>query len=220
MQKTLIKICGITDAATARAAVLSGVTFVGLVFDQRSPRNITISQASVIAQAIRKVDGIPVAVFVEQNATVMQNICEQLQINVVQLHGVVTRSTHHLLPSHYQRIYVVEPDEADDKDDIDSLGLTSCQVERDFILFDNKKNGGAIEFNTHQLEHDYCAFRCGIAGGLNANNVESVIKKCKFSPYFIDVSSGVEIHTGVKDIAQIKIFIEKVYACCDEGRSI
>lgn len=214
--KPFIKICGITDAAIARDAILAGATFVGLIFAEHSPRNISLSQADMIAKSIKDVGGVPVAVFVDQTATLMQNICEQLQIDVVQLHGAVSRSEHHLLPANYQRIYAIE---ADNNGLVDIVGLEHCQVERDYVLFDNKKNGGAINFNLVQFIH-YCSYRFGIAGGLNADNVSRVIKKLSMNPYFIDVSSGVEVNKGKKDIAFIKAFIDSVCLSSIEGQSL
>ncbi len=46
------------------------------------------------------------------------------------------------------------------------------------------------------------------AGGLNAENVRSIIKKIR--PFGIDVSSGVEIKRGIKDYNMMKNFIGEV----------
>jgi phosphoribosylanthranilate isomerase len=49
-----------------------------------------------------------------------------------------------------------------------------------------------------------------VAGGLNANNVSSVVKQIK--PFGVDVASGVETN-GVKDLKLMKEFIEAVKNC-------
>ena len=47
-----------------------------------------------------------------------------------------------------------------------------------------------------------------IAGGLNSNNITSLIKN--YVPYGIDLASGVESKPGKKDIAQLEYFLKIV----------
>ena len=49
--------------------------------------------------------------------------------------------------------------------------------------------------------------RFGLAGGLNPNNIETVLEN--FRPALIDVSSGVETD-GYKDIDKVRAFIQKI----------
>src|ERR1700685_1445464 len=48
-----VKICGITSADAADAAMRAGAEFVGLNFHPRSPRNLKAEQASSLATRIR-----------------------------------------------------------------------------------------------------------------------------------------------------------------------
>ncbi|TFG00024.1 MAG: hypothetical protein EU540_05810, partial [Promethearchaeota archaeon] len=47
-----------------------------------------------------------------------------------------------------------------------------------------------------------------VAGGININNIEIIIKN--LNPYGIDVSSSLESEKGVKDPLKIEIFLKKV----------
>jgi phosphoribosylanthranilate isomerase len=47
-----------------------------------------------------------------------------------------------------------------------------------------------------------------IAGGLNSNNISSLIKSYK--PYGVDLASGVESEPGKKDVAELKHFLKIV----------
>jgi phosphoribosylanthranilate isomerase len=52
MGRTRIKICGVRDAETARAAAEAGADAIGLVFVPASPRFVTLPQARKIVGAL------------------------------------------------------------------------------------------------------------------------------------------------------------------------
>ena len=49
---TKVKICGFTEAENARQAAIAGVDAIGLVFYDKSPRNIDILRAQEIIEAL------------------------------------------------------------------------------------------------------------------------------------------------------------------------
>ncbi|MBT3439582.1 MAG: N-(5'-phosphoribosyl)anthranilate isomerase, partial [Gammaproteobacteria bacterium] len=49
---TRVKICGFTNAENARDAALAGVDAIGLVFYDKSPRNVDIQRAREIVAAL------------------------------------------------------------------------------------------------------------------------------------------------------------------------
>src|SRR5438067_2402672 len=95
---TLIKICGIKDSQTAKFCVDLGANFLGMVFHKPSPRFISLETAKEIVKSIQSSSIIPVAVFVDATAGEMQNVCEILGVNHVQLHGDVSKKEHIKLP--------------------------------------------------------------------------------------------------------------------------
>jgi phosphoribosylanthranilate isomerase len=50
--------------------------------------------------------------------------------------------------------------------------------------------------------------RVVLSGGLNAQNAADAVVRVR--PYAVDVSSGVELAKGIKDIARIRAFIQAV----------
>lgn len=199
MGNPLIKICGIKDAVMGTAAVEAGANYVGIIFHPESPRHVELEEAIKIAQAILSAGGIPVAVFVNQSIIEMRSICEAVNIKSVQLHGNNARKNHHLLPSEYQRFYV--PTELQNEND----NLPHLDKDRDFILIDQIKSDRSKTINWKTF-HYSLPFRWFLAGGLTSDNIQTAISILQ--PDGVDVSSGVELSAGNKDIGLIKKFIQ------------
>jgi phosphoribosylanthranilate isomerase len=211
MHKTTIKICGFRDADLARQAVLAGVNYIGIVFHPASKRYVEVSEAKKIAAAVNKAGGIPVAVFKNQSALEIKQICIQTNIQMVQLHGEIPRDEHYLLPRDFQRIYVCHVTKAGDVLP-PGEGFKHCDTQRDFLMFDHVEAGSGVpfnwmQFNKHQNQFD--PFKWFLAGGLTAKNVKSAIQL--LSPTGVDISSGVESLPGNKDIELIRQFVRAVH---------
>lgn len=206
MGNHLIKICGIKDADTAVKAANAGVNYIGIIFHQDSPRSVTAAEARLIAQAARNAGALPVAVFTTQSAADMQHICDECNIDIVQLHGEKVRAQHHLLPQACQRIYVMHPSLAGELST--DAGYQYLDQERDFILIDHHESGQGKSIAKINYQLDYRWF---LAGGLTAANVANVI--AAFHPDGVDVASGVESARGYKDINLIQQFVSTVRGC-------
>lgn len=200
----IIKICGMTDSALAAETVAMGAHYIGVMMYPASKRYVDVATAKKIARAVKNANGIPVAVFVDTSAEDMKALCETCDIQVVQLHGEISRQAHHHLPNSYQRIYVlsvredgsINPDTAD--------GLTYLKPDRDLLLFDGLNGGSGHAFNHDKFHYDG-NIPFILAGGLTAENVSTAINK--IHPHGIDVSSGVESSPGVKSKPLIHQFI-------------
>jgi len=202
-----IKICGVCDPTIAAQAVELGVHYIGIMCYKKSKRYVDPEKGREIARAVKTRGGIPVAVFVDDNAETMYSLCDFMAVNVVQLHGSVARATHHELPDDFQRIYVLQV-AADgtlqaDKDQ----GLFRLLFTRDLLLYDSLQGGSGQGF---QLENFMNPFPMPffLAGGLSPANVAAAIRAVR--PYAVDVSSGVETVPGIKDIRKIRDFIHAV----------
>src|SRR5690606_7964362 len=86
MQRTRIKLCGLTREQDVQAAVEAGADAIGLVFYEASPRYVTPVQA---AQLLAKVPPFVCAVglFVNASADAVQAVTEQAAISALQFHG-------------------------------------------------------------------------------------------------------------------------------------
>ena len=84
--QTRVKICGLRDAASLQAAVDAGAAYVGLVFFPKSPRNVTIEEAAVLAQTVPP--GVAkVALVVDADDALLDAITAKVPLDVLQLHG-------------------------------------------------------------------------------------------------------------------------------------
>ena len=206
--KARIKICGLTGADTAYRSVKLGADYIGLVFHTRSKRFVTVDEAREIADAVKAAGATPVAVFVEQDVEAMADICRAVGICTVQLHGDRARQQHTLLPSSMTKIYAINVGDDGIVSESDCNLIAQLDDQRDFLLFDGKVGGSGQRFNLNLLPALFQQYRCFIAGGLDADNVASVIATSQ--PYAVDVSSGVEGVNQQKCLTKVDAFIKQV----------
>ncbi len=80
---TLIKICGITNLADARAAVSASADMLGFNFYRRSPRFIEPQGAGAIIKSLREADAAQnvrmVGVFVNESAAAVAHIADRME---------------------------------------------------------------------------------------------------------------------------------------------
>src|ERR1700687_2467083 len=87
-----VKICGITNAADALAAIDAGANLLGFNFTRKSPRHITKAEAAKIRpQLPKKIKA--VGVFVNAPPAEVAALCKSLKLDAAQLHGDETPET-------------------------------------------------------------------------------------------------------------------------------
>ena len=201
---TLIKICGVSDPATASHAVQLGADFIGLVFEPRSHRYITPAQAAKVTQAVRSQSGQVVGVFTEHSPREISDIGDRVGLDWVQLHGESARAAASQL--RYPKIFALA---ADKKTAIepDVLADAGLDPQRDFLLVDGPNPGSGASFDWRNF-HAPPSWRWFLAGGLDVNNVGRAIQALR--PIGVDVSSGVEDGHRQKDLRLVREFIDAV----------
>jgi len=75
-----------------------------------------------------------------------------------------------------------------------------------YFLYDSSRGSGTASEFPGWI--DVCAGRAILSGGMEIGNVGAVIRR--FSPFGIDVSSGVEEERGRKSFSKMKDFIQEV----------
>jgi phosphoribosylanthranilate isomerase len=200
-----IKICGITNAADALAAVEAGANLVGFNFYPKSPRNITESEAAMIRSHLpKKVKA--VGVFVNAPLAEAAALCKSLKLHAAQLHGDETPEDVAELAGSVSvfKAFRVDPDFA--------LATLDEYGEAYAFLFD-AAHAGQYGGTGHTTDWDLArratvGRRIILAGGLKVENVAAAVRIVR--PYGIDVASGVESRPGKKDHGLLREFVEEV----------
>ena len=190
---TKVKICGLSTKEAVKTAVSAGADYIGFVFAP-SKRQVTLEQAAELAKLI-PADVKKVGVFVSPNRTELLEAIEKVGLDLVQIHGQAADDLFENLPC--ASIQAVQ---------VDGDGHVP-NSQADYLLFDAPVAGRGQTFDWGKLDTTGLAQPFFIAGGLNEDNVARAIQH--FSPFAVDVSSGVETD-GQKDHEKIRRFIERV----------
>ena len=190
---TKVKICGLSTKGAVEAAVSAGADYIGFVFAP-SKRQVTLAQAAELAKLIPSHIQ-KVGVFVSPSREELLEAIEKIGLDLVQIHGQVADDLFENLPC--ASIQAMQ---------VDGNGHVP-NSQADYLLFDAPVTGSGQTFDWGQLDTTELSQSFFIAGGLNEANVEEAIQH--FTPYAVDVSSGVESN-GQKDHEKIRRFIERV----------
>ena len=190
---TKVKICGLSTKGAVETAVSAGADYIGFVFAP-SKRQVTLEQAAelvkIIPTYVKKV-----GVFVSPSRAELLEAIEKVGLDLVQIHGQVADDLFADLPC--SSIQAVQ---------VDGNGHVP-NSQADYLLFDAPVAGSGQTFDWGLLDTKDLSQPFFIAGGLNEDNVARAIQH--FSPFAVDVSSGVETD-GQKDHEKIRRFIERV----------
>jgi len=197
---TRIKICGISDAASARIAADAGANAIGLIFAP-SRRRVTGEQAREITSSLPPFIA-KVGVFVDEDQGLVREIVTRAGLDTVQLHGSETPDYCSTMPVPVVKAIQVRG--------TDSLSALSRYRVAAFLLdtYDPETLGGTGRpFDWNLAANIPGAHRVILSGGLNASNVFEALDRVR--PFGVDVSSGVETD-GRKDHSKIREFIRRV----------
>lgn len=204
MKRTLVKICGVTDRATAEVAAKAGADFIGIVLVPSSPRFLPPSAVPTLVAAIIDAGAIPVAVVrlpVDPDTRAALDLFPVIQFHGVEEPDDLARFTSGDAPWEcWKGLSFAAP----------AVGswFASGRVTR--LVVDGPDAGSGEPFDHAQFATlaESARARCLLAGGLTPENVAAAVRAAR--PGGVDVSSGVESTRGVKDHAKIRAFIDAV----------
>ena len=215
LQRTRIKLCGLSRPEDVTVAVEAGADAIGLVFYPPSPRNVTPARAGELLA------GLPayvtaVGLFVNPDEALVRDVVAAAPITMLQFHGDETPERCAQIAQAVRRPFMralrIKPETgAEDLLEFESQYRASGPLFSG-LLFDTWSDayGGTGKVFDWSLIPADIARRAVLSGGLNVQNVTDAVRRVR--PHAVDVSSGIEASKGVKDAALMHAFVAAVRA--------
>jgi phosphoribosylanthranilate isomerase len=198
-----VKICGITRADDAKAAVNHGADAIGMVFHAPSPRFVDTDRAAQIARSVPPFVT-RVGLFVNAEADEVNAVLARVALDLLQFHGDEPPEYCGGFNRPYIKVIAMH-DGADLEQE-----FSRFRAAQGFLLDTHVAGmaGGSGQVFDWSRVPPARTKPVILAGGLNPGNVAAAIRAVR--PYAVDVSSGVERAKGIKDAARIAAFISEV----------
>ena len=203
-----IKVCGLTRVENALECIALGSDAIGCVFYPKSPRYVTDDKARDISRAVSS-RGLTVGIFVNESFSFIMKKVRRCSLDAVQLHG--QESPELVIRLRKENLKMIKtlflrsmPAFENAKDFEPSAFLLECG---DGAL----PGGNAVSWNWEKARHLVGNYPVILSGGLSPENVSAAINQS--APDAVDISSGVELSPGLKDIGRVEAFIQAVSTC-------
>jgi len=195
-----VKFCGMTRVEDAVQAADLGVSAIGLIFVERSPRAVTLSQAREICRALPPLVQV-VGLFMDAPRERVESVLGQVPLNWLQFHGDETPE----YCAGFGRPFIKALPMAS-PDDVQYHHWEKASA----LLLDGHAagamGGSGSTFDWRRAELP--ARPWILAGGLTPDNIAEAVDLLK--PDAVDAASGVETAPGIKSAELMKRFMEKI----------
>ena len=206
-----IKVCGITQADQLKQLDELGVDYAGLIFFRQSARymldKLLTKDVLDLSLSLQKV-----GVFVNASEEFINAQVELYGLDLVQLHGDETPAFCKHISSTVSVIKAFRITKYNEQN-IDWM-IKPYEEVCDYYLFDTNRKGAyggtGEKFDWKILNNNIINKPFFLSGGIGVADVEKV--KAFHHPflYAVDINSMVETEPGIKDMEQVKMFIEEL----------
>lgn len=205
---TTAKICGLTTPETIGAAIRGGASHIGLVFFPPSPRHLEFDRAAGLAAPLP--DSVArVGVFVDPDDAMLDRAIAAGRLDILQLHKTAPARIAAIAARTGLECWAAVAVRT--RTDLDEARGYVGAAGR--ILYDAKTPPGAalpggmgLRFDWSLLDGFRHPLPWALSGGIDPVNVGEAITRTGAS--LVDVSSGVERQSGVKDMDKIAAFLQ------------
>ena len=208
--KVRAKLCGLTTPDDIDAAAAAGAAYIGLVFFEKSPRNVAIETARSLA--IHAPVGLAkVALVVNADDAALDRITDRVPLDMLQLHGSESPQRVAAVKARYG-LPVMKALGIASRADVARAQLYSGVADQ--LLLDAKPpegealpGGNGLSFDWRLLEGESWSVPWMLAGGLTPDNVAEAVRRSAARQ--VDVSSGIETAPGQKSAELMAKFVSE-----------
>ena len=201
------KVCGMKYQDNILEVAELQPHYIGFIFHEPSSRCFE-GNIPILPESIQKV-----GVFVDKPVEYIVQHIEKYQLDVIQLHGHESAEVCRLLKSTGKTVIKV----FSIKDNFDFDVLDVYEEVCDYFLFDTKgrlPGGNGYAFNWKILDDYQSTKPFFLSGGIGIDEMDNLIKfkqseASKFC-YAVDVNSKFEIEPGLKNIDELKNFVNEL----------
>jgi len=218
-----IKICGITQPSQGRAIAQLGATALGFICVQQSPRYVTPEQIRAVVAELPPQKDQPidrVGVFVDAAIEEIVSVVAIAQLNAVQLHGCESPQFCQDLRSALPPTEIIKALRVRSQETLQQTQLYEGAIDALLLdAFNPQATHAGLYGGTGQtldwlsLRHFRPSCPWLLAGGITPDNVLDALSQA--DPDGIDVSSGVEVSAGNKDLTKVTRLLQQLqsYRC-------
>lgn len=205
-----VKFCGLTREVDVELACQLGALYVGVIF-AGGPRELSVARAREVLGPVKSLNTKRAGVFGSQGVDEILRVAEEVELDVIQLHGGSAPAGIEQLAARFEGDLWLVLRGTTGEIPADVRAMTGFL---DAIVLDSASAGGRLGGTGIALDWELVARgvsdwrgsaqRLVLAGGLRPENVGRAIEIV--GPDIVDVSSGVESSTGVKDGQLMRAF--------------
>ncbi|MEL6689822.1 MAG: phosphoribosylanthranilate isomerase [Pseudomonadota bacterium] len=201
-----MKFCGLTRPEDIRAAATAGAAYIGFNFFPKSPRYVTPAEAAALAPLAG--DMVKVALVVNPDDALLDELTSTVPLDMIQLHGFesVERVAEVKARTGLPVMKVLGVADAEDV-----ARIAEYEAVADQILVDAKPpkdavlpGGNGVAFDWRLLDGRAWSKPWMLAGGLTSANVAEAVRLTGADQ--VDLASGIESAPGVKDAGLMEAF--------------
>lgn len=205
MNRTRVKICGVTRVEDALLACELGADAIGIVMTPSSPRGVSIERARAIRELL--------PAFVDAAVLSHDLAAERVRATIdgvrpdcVQFHGLEDAAFCESFGVRYTKAIGMDGD-------VNVRAIAKSHPRASGFVLDGhppgQQGGRGKTFDWSRIPRDL-GRPVILAGGLNPSNVGDAIRSVR--PWAVDLASGVEASPGIKDAAKLRAFFAAVRA--------
>ena len=195
-----IKVCGLNPARDVQLCIDLKVNYLGFVFYEKSPRNVSLSDIKMLSKYNKKNSRFVAVTVNPNNEFIKKNLIGNF--DYIQLHGSETKNRiTEIKTMGFKIIKTIKVREIQDIDKYKEFDNA------DIILFDTPGMEKSLEFPKKLITKLPIGTKYALAGSISEYNVENI---SKLGVNFFDLSSSLENRLGFKDHLKIRNFIKKI----------